>query len=42
MIEAIIFHGMRVLGVVVIMGGITGLILAVVMDYWDARKNDCS
>ena len=38
MIEAIIFHGMRALGVVVIIGGVIGLIGVVSMDYWDTRE----
>ena len=38
MIEAIIFHGMRTIGAVVVIGGMIGLILAVLMDYWDTRE----
>ena len=42
MIEATIFHGIRAIWVVMVVGGIIGLILAVAMDYWDTpeyRKN---
>lgn len=38
MIEAIVFHGIRAIWAAMVIGGIAGLILAEVLDYWDTRE----
>lgn len=38
MIELIIFHGMRAIWAVMVIGAVTGVILAMAMDYWDKRE----